>query len=718
VRPVVESLAAALHDRSTLLVLDNVEHILAAAPRVAELLARCPRLTVLATSRAPLRLREEQEFAVRPLALPPAGAIPTVEILGAAAVALFVERAGRVQPGFALTDDTAAAVAAVCRCLDGLPLAIELAAARLRILTPATLLGRLEHRLTVLTGGARDLPARQQTLRDTIAWSYDLLTSAQQTLFRRLAVFAGGCTLEAAEAVGRAVGDPDLNVLEGLASLVEQSLLRQEAATGTPRFAMLETIREFARDHLLASLEAEAVRDAHLAFVRELIARGEVELRGAGRLAWLNEVAVEHDNIRAALDWSLTDSRRAEHGLAIAAGLYWFWHLRGHHTEARGWIARLLAAAPDAPPALRAHVLANAGVHAYFQSDLAASRTLLDASVALSRASEARWCLAWALGWFGSLLVGEGAAARAYAEESTAIFTDLGDTWYLASSFFGQGMAALRRGDTVAARAAFEAYIAALEQLGDRWTPAPAYGQLGRLAYNAGDYPRARGLLEECVERMRAIDDWPGLPGFVNLLGELTRLQGDPTGAVALLQEAIRLSHRYGSRQYLALGLAWLAAMATAVGEHARAARLCGAAEAVPASVRALLILAERTAYDQVVAAVHARLDDPVLATAWAEGQALSVDDAVRAALEPWDVPSTRETGERPSVPTSRLDSLSDREREVLRLVAVGKNNPEIAAALVISVNTVYRHVSNIFDKTGATNRVEAAAYAQRHGLV
>ena len=719
-QPIEERLRVALRDRVTLLLLDNFEQVLDAASLVAVLLVQCPQLTVLVTSRAPLHLREEQIYPVLPLAVP-ASSAASLDALGRSpAVALFVERAGRMVPGFALTAENAAAVAAICQRLDGLPLALELAAARLRILTVEGLLDRLARRLPLLTSGARDLPERQRTLRDTIAWSYDLLAPEDQALFRRLAVFVGGCTIEAAEAVCADVGERDRGVLEGMSSLVEQSLVRQEAAAGEPRFAMLETIREFARDLLLASTEAEAVRDAHLAFIRGLAEHGETALRGAGRLAWVKRIAQEHDNVRSALEWSLTNPRRAMDGLAIATTLFWYWQLRGHHSEARRWLARLLVAAPDAPPGRRARALADAGALAAFQSEPATARSLLEESVALCRASGERWALAWALTWLSSVAGGDAVTTRALAEESIAIFEDLGDEWYFAAALYGRGRAARMQGDTAAERAAYEAHIASKERLGDRWTPAPSYGRLGYMAYRDGDYATARALLEECVARMREIDDQPGLADFIDVLGEVTRLQGEQARAVALFQESLRLSRQFGSLRGMAFGLVRLATVAASTGEHARAARLCAAAEALPESVRApiALDLVDHITYERAVATVRAHLDDPAVATAWAAGGALSLEQAVREALEPYDAPAAEHPLREPQTPpASRSDDLSARELEVLRLLAAGKSNPEIAAALVISLNTVYRHANHIFTKLGVSNRTEAATYAHQHGL-
>jgi predicted ATPase len=641
----MERLQAQLRGQHLLLILDNFEQVTAAAPAIADLLTACSGLSVLVTSRAVLHVYGEQEYPVPPLALPPRAINPpppgkrhdstlTATLSQYPAVALFIQRAQAVKPDFTLTNETAPAVAEICYRLDGLPLALELAAARIRILTPEELLRRLEHRLTVLTGGARNLPAHQQTLRDTIAWSYDLLTPAEQALFRRLAVFVGGCTLAAVEWVCAA--NSDVDVLDGGAALVEQSLLRQEDGAGTTRFVMLETIREFAREQLLASAEAGAVRDAHLAFVHELVTRGEREFEGVARRAWLTSLDSEHDNIRAALDWSLADLRRAETGLAITVGLYWFWHLRSHHVEARHWLARLLASAPTAPPVLRARALANAGAHAFFQSDLAAAQSLLEEGTALSRANGERWALAWALQWLGPVIAlsGDPLAGRMLVDESVMLFRDLRDDWHLGGALFWLGRVAAQMDDDETARAAHRESTALLERSGDRWTCAPSYGRLGHLAHRDGDYATAGALLEECVVRMRENDDRPGLAIMLDLLGEVRRMQGDRDGAVALFQESIRLAREIGRMQHIALGLVRLAAVAAQDGDHELAARFCGAAEAMAESARASIPRVERAEYSRTVTAVRARLGDPVLATAWAAGQAMPLEKAIAEALE------------------------------------------------------------------------------------
>jgi len=337
-----QGVIANLRGKQVLLVLDNFEHLLTTAPGLAELLAGCPEVKLLATSRASLRLRWEHEQPVLPLALPEEGRMADLEAVSrSAAVALFVQRAEAVRPEFALAPADAPTVAAICRRLDGLPLAIELAAARIRVLSPQELLARLEHSLAVLTGGARDLPTRQQTLQQAIAWSYDLLTTGEQALFRWLGIFSGGCTLEAVECVCQAAGGSTADAFEGLASLLDMNLVqRVETRPGEARFTMLQTIREFALERLAAARETKTVRRWHMEYFLGIAEEAEPRLRGRESYRWLTRLEDEHGNLRAALACSLTDAAEAETGLRLAGALSFFWMRRGYHSEGRMWLGR------------------------------------------------------------------------------------------------------------------------------------------------------------------------------------------------------------------------------------------------------------------------------------------------------------------------------------------------------------------------------------------
>ena len=393
-----------------LLLLDNFERVVSAAPIIAELLVSAPHLKVLVTSRTSLHLSAEREFMVPPLSLPDLRNLPPLNRLAESeAVRLFIERAQAVQSDFVITEENAAAIAAICHQLDGLPLAIELAAGRVKLLSPQALLPRLQNRLKLLVGGARDRPARQQTLRGTITWSYDLLDKAEKTLFRRLAVFVGGCTIEAAETVCDAQEDLEIDTLDGVAQLMDKSLLRQEEqADGEPRFLMLETIREYALECLAESGEAEVIRRQHATFFQAFAEEADPKVRSAEQAVWYRRLEIEHDNLRAALGF-LLEQKASEMGLRLAGALWAFW--RHHLQEGRGWLAQMLAQ-PDAQvhTATRAKALLGAGALAFFQGDFLEASWLLEESISIGRevGAPGRRNLAHALMMLGHLVLLQG----------------------------------------------------------------------------------------------------------------------------------------------------------------------------------------------------------------------------------------------------------------------------------------------------------------------
>jgi predicted ATPase/DNA-binding CsgD family transcriptional regulator len=727
--PPLERLIQVIQERQLLLVLDNFEHVLAAAPAVAELLGACPDLKVLATSRTPLRLRWESVLPVPPLALPAAPAGPRSDLAALAAapaVALFIERARAVQPAFALTERNAAAVAELCTRLDGLPLAIELAAARISVLTPEELRAQLDRRLALLTGGPRDAPARHQTLRDAIAWSHDLLSPSAQRLFRRLAVFAGGCTPAGAAAVAA----PDLaddaaegEVLEGLAALVDASLLRQEeSADGASRFVMLETVREYAREQLDAAGEAELMQERHLDFVCGVAAATDAGFLSPEGAAWMRRLDAEIDNIRAALAWALTAPGRVADGLRLASAPRWFWHQRSRHQEGRRWLAALLARADGAPPAIRAQALTTAGLLAYQQSGPDAAADLLEQSVPLCRVAGAEPELAWAVTLLGFVRVFQGAhdQARALLAEGVERSRALGDQGLLADVIIWQGLAHMWWGEDAAAQVSLEENVALLRGLGARPWQGFGLGSLGRLAQRRGDLEAARRYLEESVARFRESGDTGGLAVYTDLLGELERQHGDERRAAVLFGESLRLTHAFGRTHNMMLTIARLAGLAQARGQRIWAARLAGAAAAQPDTMRDQLQLPDRTEFGRILAAAEALRGEPATAAAWAAGAALTPEQAtaealaVAEALALSDAPSPDEGTSAPALP-SRLTA---RELEVLRLLASGASNQAIAEHLVLSVKTVERHIANIYAKIGAHGRVDAATFAHQHGLL
>ncbi|HEX5504123.1 MAG TPA: helix-turn-helix domain-containing protein [Thermomicrobiales bacterium] len=649
-RPLGETLAAALRDRELLLVLDNCEQVLAAAPAVAALLAACPRLAVLATSRAPLRLRGEQEWAVRPLALPdPAGARDPATLLASPAVVLFLQRARAVRADFALDAENAAAVAEICARLDGLPLALELAAPWLRVLPPAALRERLAGRLLALAGGARDLPARQQTLRAAIGWSEELLGAPERTLFARLGVFAGGWTLAAAAEVsseqseGRnALPGEDFSLLTSHFSLLEQSLVRAEtAAGGEPRYAMLETIREYAAERLAASGEEEAVRARHAAYYLTLAEEAEPHLRGPEQGAWLARLEAEGDNLRAALTWAL-EGGEAEVGLRLAAALAGFWRTRGHHAEGQRWLERALALTADAPDAARAKALNAAGAIAVERYDLARAEAWYAEGLALWRAAgDARGGVRALVG-LGSVAFIRGdypAAERSY-REAAAWAREAGQTWEAANALTNLTLALRYRGVLAEAAARGAESLALFEALGDRQGVARALVHLAEVDRDRGDLAAARSHLDDALVVLRALGDRIGIADALADLGRVALERGEPDLALACCRECLAHAREVGHPRLVARGLEVAAGVAREQRRPALAARLLGAAAAWRDRQATPLRADERGPFDREVAALRAALGSGALAAAWAAGRALSPEQALAAWSEEGEVPT------------------------------------------------------------------------------
>ena len=635
-RRLQEQLKDYLREKQVLLVLDNFEQVIDAAPRVIDLLTAAPRLKVLVTSREVLRLSGETDYPVPPLSLPdPKRLPPLARLTQYEAVALFIERAVAVKPAFTLTNENAPAVAEICYRLDGLPLAIELAAARVRVLPPQKMLAELSHRLSFLMGGARDLPARQKTLRGAIDWSHDLLTGDEQKLFRRLAVFVGGSTLEAIEAVCNI--ENELPVLDTLESLVGKSLVKQTEAHGEPRFSMLETIREYAGDRLLAAGEAERVRDRHRDTFLALAEEAEPKLTGAEQAEWMQRLEEEHENLRAGLEWSLV-AAGSRVGLRLCGALQRFWWTRGHLSEGREWCVRVLGkAGSEEPTPERAKALNGAGVMACHQTDYPAARALHEESLAIKRQSGDRRGMAASLGNLGNVTYGQGdfAAARALHEEALAIWRELRDPGGMAASLGNLGNVALEQGDYPSARARHEESLAIRRELRDPGGIAGSLGYLGAVAHDQGDYPAARMLFEEGLAIRRELRHRAGIAGSLSKLGAVAHDQGDYPAARMLFEEGLVILRELGVRRELASSLEGLAAVVAALGSSLRAARIWGAAEGLREEVGSPLAPKDRPRYDRRVAAARAALGDgAAFDRAWQEGHALPLEQAIELALE------------------------------------------------------------------------------------
>lgn len=551
-----ERLRDVLASKQLLLVLDNLEHLVAAAPAIGELLGGAPALNVLATSRSPLRLRAEHEYAVPPLGLPRRKPPPPPEQLSQfEAVRLFIDRAQAVKADFAVDNETAPAIAEICWRLDGLPLAIELAAARVRMVSPQAMLSRLEQRLPMLTGGARDAPERQRTLRNTVAWSYNLLAPAEQQVFRQLAVFAGGLTLEAADAVTNPTGELDsFGVLE---RLVEHSLLRQEAGQESePRFGLLETIREFGLEHLTSAGEENDVRSRHAAFFLAMVEEAAPGLHGPHQGAWMERLETEHDNVRSALGWAL--GQEPATALRFVAALHWFWTYRGHLSEGRDWTERALAAGVSPAPDVMTRALNWSGAFAWGQADRATTAARSEQALALARQSGDQSGEGWALINLAIVAAEQGALKQSVAlsAEAETLLARAGDRHGVAASLFNQGIVAGMTGDVAAKRALLERSIAESRAIGDRIQAAWTISSMVGLERERGNREQARLLLEEALATAREFRfgriESSALLGLAELAGE----RGDVGQVESYLQEA-RGTHRDLGRGLHGLSLAY-----------------------------------------------------------------------------------------------------------------------------------------------------------------
>jgi predicted ATPase/class 3 adenylate cyclase len=630
----MESLKNYLRDKRLLLVLDNFEQVLEGAPLVGELLVACPKLKVLATSRIPLRLYGEQEYLVPPLSLPDPKVMPPLEVMTQyEAVKLFVQRARSVKADFEVTNENAPAVAEICARLDGLPLAIELAAARTRMLPPQKMLERLGNRLELLKGGARDLPTRQQTLRGTIDWSYELLEEEEKTLFGRLSVFSGGRTLEAIEVICDPQGE--LEALEVVESLLEKSLLRQEEGVdGEPRFVMLETVHEYTREKLQESGEEQGIRRAHAQYFLALAEEGEAQVRGPEAAKWLERLEAEHDNMRAALSWSL-GQEEVELGLRLGGALWRFWWMRSHYSEGRRWLENALAIDGRGSPSARAMALAGIGEIASHQGDLDQAQEACEQGLELSanEASEARIYLLLSLAKVARMREDYKWATQ-LNEESAALSREMRDTWGLASSLLGSALVNHIRGDTERATELHEESMDLFREWGDRQGLAFCSLDLGLVAISQGDLVRAAKLTEEAVALFRELGSRGDVSMNLNNLGWIAFLRDDLGRAVDLYKQSLALAWETGMYTVVLDDLVGFACLAGAQGDAVRAAQLCGAAEA----------LHEATGYPQdpishaemepYIASGRSQIDEAVWAKAWEEGRKMTLEEAVSYALE------------------------------------------------------------------------------------
>ena len=622
----IDTVSEYLKEKELLLLLDNFEQVAEAAPVLSTLLATTPKVRLLVTSRGRLHLSGERVFEVPPLALPESADLDALARNDA--IALFLARANALKPDFALTSENANAISEICIRLDGLPLAIELAAARIPLLPPEALLKRLDRRLKLLTSGAREADERQQTLRKTIEWSYDLLTAEEQRLFARLAIFAGGCTLEAAEEIC----DADLDTL---AVLVERSLLRTASVpSGEPRFPMLATIREYALERLAAAGEDVEYQQRHSAWFLALAEKAAGGLSGgADQAAWLERIAAEHDNIRAALAWLIAnDSERA---LRLASALRFFWYLRGYVTEGRSWLEAALDRGRSSP-STEASALTTLGVLAEHLGEFDRARETLEQALAVSVEAGDDELTAKTLNNLGTVAVqqGDGEHARAWFEQSIEIKRRLGDSRGIAFSLSNLAIVSAKQAESLAvARALHEEAAALARKFGLEWVTANTISSLAEVELLDGNTEGARRQVKEALDMRRKLGDKGGIADGLIVLGRVARVTGDHETASSALGESLALSREIGDQEGIAAALEEIGDLAAALHEPERAVLLRGAGAALRERISAPLWPANRLWAEETLASARTELGDATFAEMERRGRALGPDEAAELAV-------------------------------------------------------------------------------------
>ena len=755
-RSLTDATVSVLDERRVLLILDNFEQVLEAAPLVATLLAACPHLLVLVTSRAVLHLSGEHTVGVPPLMLPEPMHERTLEQLARSpAIRLFVARAAAARAGFILTEINAPMVAGICRRLDGLPLAIELAAARVANLPLASLQARLEHSLPLLTGGPRDAPARLRTMRDAIDWSYELLSAEAQWLFRRLAVFVGGATLEA---IATVIGEEDwITVLDGVEPLADQSLLeRTEQEDGQLRFRMLEPIREFALERLITEGEETEARDAHAAWCLRLGERTFAVLRGSGRSEWFDLMETELGNLRGAFTW-LGEQDRVEDAVDLAMGLFFFFDTRGNRTEVlsllEGFLQhpRMTSRTRFRAKALLAHAilmmslgnleralvqllesvaifreigdpmytglaLTNLGVAYSWVSDFDRAAEAHREVIAIGRETNDMWLFKAGHINLGGVLVARGDVDGAIPllEETLAMDRIAGNVYGIELGLMSLANIFVMREDYDRAESLIEEALEVLSGLAHQRDLPNAWMLLARVARARRDYAGATAHLDDALEMARKSEEKQAIASALVGLGDIARLQGEHEQAMQHFREGVALFHQIGSRVGVIEGLEGVAGVAVVTGDTRQAARLLGAADALLQQIGTPRPAGARTTdYENHVRTSRDAIGDDAFTAAWSEGRALTSDAAVAEALA--FVP---DPGSMPVMPVRATCGFSQRELEVLRLLAEGLTDQQIADALFVSRRTITSHTSSILAKLQLPSRTAAVAYAIRHGLV
>lgn len=709
-QPLVETLAEALRSKEMLLVMDNCEHLVeAAASLVDTLLNFCPRLRVLATSREALDVAGEVRWIVPSLSAPASRSSPTAEELeGYASARLFVERASDRHPGFVANTENARAVAEICQRLDGVPLAIELAAARVGALSVEQITERLEDSLGLLTGGGRTRPSRQRSLRGTLDWSHDLLGEPEQILFRRLSVFTGGWSLGAAEITGSGKAIKLEDVLNLLSGLVDKSLVVPEVSGGgTLRYRMLEAVRQYAQAKLKGSGEAEAIWRTHAEFFLKLAEDAEQHLRGPEQAAWFERLDTEHDNLRSALSWAFGRGE-ADLGLRLSGALLFFWSWRGYYSEGRRWLEAGLAHSRAAEPLVRAKALDTLASLAYVQDDYGLASALDEEALTLYREAGDIGGIAKCLTGLGeqAMVQGDYERATSLLEESLGRFRELGDNSGTAFVLNRLAQIAISSTDYTRATALLEESLALNREVGDNKNIAFCLSMLGYASIRLGDPERATELIEEAVTRLRqarlVVDAYSPLA-----LGLAAMFKGEHVRAKQFITEGLVLGRNWENNLHAIQGIETAAILATLQARVVMAAKLWGAAEARREVIGTPPDLDDRALHEPHIAVVRTELGEEACKAAWEQGRKMTFDEAVEYALS--TVQPDSSAAEHPSGKQATV--LTSREKEIAALVARGLTNRQIASELSISEHTVATHVRRVLKKLGFHSRIELATW-------
>lgn len=726
-RPIFDTLIGHLKELQSLLIFDNCEHLIDACAKLAEkLLQNCPNIKILSTSREPLGIPSEVTWSVPPMSLPERqpwrdtksgqNALSVYRV--SESVQLFLNRAVLVTPDFELTTDNGAWVAEICRRLDGMPLAIELAAARVRALSVRQIAERLDDRFNLLTGGSRTAPARHQTLSATLDWSYALLSEVECRVLQRLSVFSGGATMEAAESVCAGEGVEVAEVLDALSHLVDKSLVTADKpGRGETRYRLLETIRQYALEKLSEAGEADISRNHHLNFFIQWAEMAEPHLDKPEQVEWLERYEAEHDNLRAALEWCNDDQKRSEAGLRLAAACGRFWRLHSYLSEGRKRLSTALSRAGGHGRTItHARVLTFISNITYLQSDYPAMRPLAERALSIWRelGEAGRFGTAITLDMLGELATEEGDYVQAPVlfKEALEIFRELNNLRGIGGIHMQLGWVAIRTGDLEQAKIHLEEFLSLTQQIGDKTYLSFAFSGLGEVAVRQGEYERAASLLGQSLALNRERGDKWGIGTSLGSLGWAALRQQDFKRMKEMLGESLVVRLETSDKG----GIAWcLEKLAEAKYEQSQldeAAKIFGHAAALRAPIGSVIDPADQPDHIRIISDLRSALGEDAFAALWAEGETMTLEEIIEIALA-----ETETIAEPIRAEKEKFGGLTPREREVAMLIAQGKSNREIAEAMTVGIKTIETYITRILNKLGFTSRVQIATWAMEKGL-